>query len=56
MVFSNGNLSEKIAANFSASLKKSSYQSGARATKKDVDGYALKLSDWFQKFSEKKSI
>jgi hypothetical protein len=56
MVFSNGNLSEKIAANFSASLKKSSYQSGARATKKDVDGYALKVSDWFQKFSEKKSI
>jgi hypothetical protein len=56
MVFSTGNLSEKIAANFSTSLKFFSYQSGARATKKDVDGYALKLSDWFQKFSEKKSI
>jgi len=56
MVFANGNLSQKIAANFIATLQKPSYQSGARATKKDVDKYTSKLSGWFQKFPEKKSI
>jgi len=56
MVFPNGNLSQKIAANFLATLKKSSYQSGSSATEKNVNEYTSKLSGWFQKFPEKKSI